>query len=110
MADFTTRRNDTKPLTAELLDTNGDPVNLDGTVTFTMTGPDGLTTKKVNRGSVTITSAVLGRVSYAWQSGETSTAGLFQGQFEAVYGDGTKETFPAQGSFTVQINADLDEV
>ena len=112
MAEFTTRRNDTKPLTAVLKDSTKTAVNLAGaTVVFSMVGPYPKTTKKVNRGAVTITDAAAGEVSYPWQTGETNESGLYYGEFEVTYADTTKETFPAAGQgISIRINPDKDEV
>ncbi len=110
MAEFFTKRNDTKALTAQFKDTTGAVVDITGaSVVFTMTGPDNNNTKKVDRGTVTITTASTGKVSYPWQSGETNQAGLFKGEFEVTYSSGLVETFPAEGAINIRIAGDLDD-
>ncbi len=110
MSEWVTKRNDTKPLEMQLFDTDGDAVNMTGgTAVFTMVGPAGLTTKKVDRGSVTVVTAGTGVIKYEWSSGETDTSGDFRGEVEVTYSDGTTETFPKEGAIFIRINPDLDE-
>ena len=110
MAEWVTKRNDTKPLELQLFDTDGvGAILTGGSAVFTMTGPNGQSAKKVNRGTVTLVTAGTGVIRYDWQSGETDTSGDFKGEVEVTYSDGTIETFPKEGAIFIRIHPDLDE-
>lgn len=46
-------------------------------------------------------------IQYAWQHGDTETAGLYYAEFEVVYASGEVETFPADGYLIVEVKQDL---
>mgnify|MGYP002637377790 CR=1 FL=1 len=96
---------DTAPvLTATLYDDTAltTPVNLTGaTVTFWVTTTAGAVL--VSNGSVTIVSAANGTVSYAWQTGDTSTLGTHRGRFKIVFSDATIMHVPNFEDITVRI-------
>jgi hypothetical protein len=50
------------------------------------------TTAKVDA-SATVIDEDAGRVKYVWQTGDTDTAGTFQGEFEVTYSSGEIEIF-----------------
>lgn len=102
MSIFHIKRNDTSPsIEAVLSDSNG-PVNLTGaTVNFYMAN--------LVSGAATITDAAAGEVRYDWQAGDTTKLGYHLAEWEVVYADGKKETFPNDGYSTIKITADLGE-
>ena len=58
--------------------------------------------------AVTVVNASAGTVRYDLSSSFAALpAGYYQMEFEATYGDGTKETFPDSGYLTGQILQDL---
>jgi len=108
MAEFFTVRNDTKALTAQLFDTDGDAVDLTGaTVTWTMTGPNGQPTKVHDGIAVTLTDDSTGKVSVPWTA--VTSAGTYKGQFTVVDSGALIETFPSNGYVLIRVSADLDE-
>lgn len=102
------KQNDTAPaLTATLKDDNGTAIDLTGaTVVFNMRQRSD-STVKVNRGSVSIVSAAAGQVSYSWQTGDTDTVGVFDGEFEITHADSTIQTVPSKDYIKVVIKDDL---
>lgn len=92
--DFYIKQGDTAPaLRATLKDPAGTAVDLTGaTVKFSLRTASG--TVLVNKQSVTIVTAGSGVVEYAWQAGDTDTAGTLLAEFEVTYSDSTVETFP----------------
>lgn len=61
------------------------------TVTFNMQDADGNVV--IEAGDVVVDDEEAGEVHYAWQLGETDTAGDYLGEFQARYGS-EQETFP----------------
>ena len=103
MADFFLKRNDTSPA---LQYTLSPLTKLSGaSVVFNMTDSDGIV--KVSRGAVTVSDAVNGVVDYLWLPADTDTAGLYLGEFEVTFADGTVETFPNATDLGVLITRDL---
>ena len=46
-------------------------------------------------------------MKYVWQTGDTDTAGTFQGEFEVTYTSGEIETFPNDGYIGIEVLADI---
>lgn len=79
-------------------------VNLTGaTVKFFMS-KDG--TIKVNAAAVLV-DAANGVVEYQWIATDTDTPGIYRSEFEATFGDGTKQTFPNADYIAVHVLEDL---
>lgn len=76
------------------------------TVKFFMKLPAG-GALKVN-GTATIVNPATWQFAYQWVTGDTDTAGDYNGEFEVTYADGTKQTFPDPGYLDILITADLD--
>lgn len=99
MATFYIKKNDTAPnISTQFIDADtGLPVDLTSAtgVTFRMvlTGNEGLDTPKVNTAG-TIDDAVNGIVSYAWQAGDTDTAGVYSAEWRVAYTGGGQGTYP----------------
>ncbi len=104
--NITLKRGDTRhAIRAVLKDADGDPVNLtDCEVKFHM-APLGRQAI-VNR-AAHIQNAEKGEVWVVWVPGETDTAGIYRAEFQVVYLDGRKETFPHNGYISIQIMNDL---
>lgn len=104
--DITIKRGDTRNcIKAILKNASGAPVDLTGcSVSFHMA--------QLNRPAVIsraahIQDAVTGEVWFVWASGETNIAGVYRAEFEVVYQDGRRETFPNDGYISIQILNDL---
>ena len=97
---------DTAPkFRAELLDDNGDPVDLSGfTADFRIRLPDADTTKI--DGGMTVSNTSDGIVEYEWSSGDTDEAGLFIAEIETTDGTDTT-TYPSVGYFNIHITENL---
>lgn len=48
-------------------------------------------------------------VEYAWQPGDTASAGRYEAEFRVEYTDGTVETFPNSGFISVHVNVDVQD-
>ena len=91
MATITMYQGDTLPaLTKQLLDQNGNIVNLTGCTVALKTVSGGQTTTTL-AGSVTITNATNGNISYAWNAADTATPGSYQLWYVVTTGGGAKE-------------------
>lgn len=110
MTDFYMKQHDTAPaIQFAFTDLSGvvPPGSLSGaTVKFFMKLP-GAMTCKVNS-AATIVNPASFLFGYAWVTGDTDTAGEYNGEFEVTYADGTKQSFPDPGYLDILITADLD--
>lgn len=104
--DVTLKRGDTRhAIRAILKDGSGSPVDLTGcTVTFHM-APLGRP-PTISR-AVDIHDTAGGEVWVVWSPGETDVTGVYRAEFQVVYGDGRRETFPNDGYISIQILSDL---
>lgn len=110
MSDFHIKKRDLAPtVKATLVAPNGNPILLAGDVNvyfnLRLKGTTGI--PKVNRGVCTILDATAGRVEYVWAGGDTDTAGLFEAEFEVVFGPATPMTFPNRHYKIVEISDDI---
>tara|TARA_R100000654_G_scaffold1381_2_gene5046 strand:+ start:20054 stop:20377 length:324 start_codon:yes stop_codon:yes gene_type:complete len=104
---FNIKQNDTSPqIAATLKDGSGNARDITGaSVRFHM--------RRIGAASASVTSdatilvASAGTVKYAWQTGDTSTAGSFQAEFQVTFADGGIETFPNDGSIAIDITPEL---
>src|SRR4051812_10375035 len=99
------KQGDTRPLDA-ILTANQQPVSLVGaTVRFHMVprfaGGTNLDAVAV------LLDAAKGQVRYMWQPGDLATPGLYWGELEVTFGDGTVETFPNGEHIAIEIIAAL---
>lgn len=108
-ADWYWKANDTAPaIEGQLTDSSGSPVDVTGaSVTFIMKAVGG-NTPKINA-AATIVTAASGIVKYTPATGDTDTAGDYLAEFQVIFGDGSKETFPNPAYLAVTITADLDD-
>ena len=98
------KQGDTGPsLTATLKNPDGTAANLSGaTVKLNIKARRGGTTL-VNHGTVTVTDATNGRVSYAWQVADTANPGSFYVEWEVTYAGGMITTYPNDKSALLEI-------
>jgi hypothetical protein len=101
---FYIKRGDTSPaIRFALLPTT---VNLTGaTVRFQMRKRNGATI--IDATAFVVTAIGSPTVEYRWQTGNTSTEGVYEAEFRVTYSDGKIETFPNKGFIEVQINEDV---
>ena len=110
MADFDLKANDTQPdFTVQLLQAGAafDMSALSGVAcTFTMTAVAG-GAAKVNKAAMTIDDAANGQISYSWAAADTDTDGTYEAEVEVTWTGGNILTFPTDGYFDIDIEADL---
>lgn len=107
MASIVLKRGDTLPvLQAQLLDSEGNPVNLTTAeqVRFLMIDRKG---NPVVDAPAFIVNAEEGFVQFFWRPEDTSQVGSFNAEFEVTFDDGSILTFPNDRYFTIQIFPDL---
>lgn len=49
-----------------------------------------------------------GTTTMTWEAGDTDEAGTLYGEVRVTWADGKRQTWPADGTFRVEIEADLD--
>ena len=101
-------QNDTaSPITRDLKDAFGAPVNLTGaSVKFSMrVKPAG--TVKVDGEDATVVTAGIGRVRYTFTAANTNPADEYEGEFECTFSDGTVQTFPNRGYIPIIVQDDI---
>jgi hypothetical protein len=109
-ADLHIKQGDTLPdLVATLTDEHGGAIDLTNatSVTFIM--------RQEGRNAVvshtaTITTPAQGKVTYAWQDGDTDIAGIFQAVFEILFSGGAILTVPTDGFITIEITDDISAI
>jgi hypothetical protein len=104
--DVTIKRGDTRNcIKAILKDASGDPVNIEGcSVKFHMAP---LRQPAIVSRAAHIEDAEAGEVWVVWVPGETDSTGIYQAEFEVMYQDGRRETFPNKGYISLLIQNDL---
>lgn len=106
MADFTLKRNDTRPAFGAALLSNEVAYNLTGAAVKFIMKADGSVTPKINAAAV-ILDAATGLVEYQWTVTDTDTEGLYNAEWEVTDAEGKVITFPNDSYFTVEIVEDL---
>ncbi len=106
MYDVIIKRGDTRNcIKAVLKDASGTPVDLtDCSVSFHMAP---LNRPAVISRAAHIENAATGEIWLVWAPGETDIAGIFRAEFEVMYQDGRRATFPSNGYISIQILDDL---
>tara|TARA_R110000868_G_scaffold25149_3_gene98215 strand:+ start:1434 stop:1748 length:315 start_codon:yes stop_codon:yes gene_type:complete len=99
---FTIKQHDTSPAISYILSDQDGPVNLTGASVRFYCG-------SVVAEDADVTDASGGQVTYEWLPADTAQPGYYRAEFEVVYADGSKETFPNEGYIGVYIEADLGE-
>lgn len=106
----TFHRHDTTPARMRALGADGAVKDLTGaSVTYTLQDP-ATGALKVNRATGVVRDQTLypGECYYAYQASDVNTSGLYMEEWEVVYSDGTKETFPGADTLYVVIRDDAD--
>jgi hypothetical protein len=100
------KRNDLLPEIQGVCEDANGPVDLTtaSSVKFLM-GLPGVTTNKVSA-AATFVDRPNGVVKYSWVSGDTDTAGEYEGEFEVMWPGTKPETFPNRGKIKIVIEAD----
>ena len=107
---FKIKRNDRRPfVSAQVLQSNGSVVDLTATqkIYFNLSTNDNQYTPVLS-GAATVTGSATGLVDYRWAAGDTNRSGLYLGEFEITYNDGTILTVPSDHSFAVNIFEDYN--
>lgn len=96
------------PIRVTLLD-GTKPVDLSAAseVRFFMKNKDGLKVSQVMSVEDQSNAANHGRVSYAWQSGDTDTVSSYSAEIQVTWIGSRPQTFPADKYFTVDVQKDL---
>jgi hypothetical protein len=105
---FVTKQGDTRTaLRAQLLDGEGNPVDLtDSLVYFRMSEFTNSTTR-INRQALVQEN---GEVWFVFEKDEVSQPGIFKAEFHVEYPDGRKEVFPNSGYIKVTIEPSVGGV
>lgn len=107
MIDFYLKKGDLVPvLSLTLQDADGEVVDLTGAIVqfnYQLRNPEG---SVINRYPI-IYDAENGIIEYYWEAADTSTIGIYNGEFVVTFDDNTQMTFPARGPFVFEI---LDDV
>lgn len=111
MATLHLKRNDTAPPLAATLEVGGSPDDLSAaTVRFHMVDSAGgivVDAAANNDQNGDGSDGTKGHVSYDWQAADTKDAGLFRGELEVTFPDGTVRTYPGETYITIVIHGDL---
>lgn len=90
--------------TTTLQDRDGNPVNLTGaTVRFLMRKGD---TVHIDA-AAEIVDAAAGTVRYNRTAVDTGTVGVYQAEYEALFSNGNRQSYPEAGYITVRIIDDV---
>lgn len=104
--EYLLKQNDTRPyMEAQLLDANGEPVNLDFCgVHFHMKSL--CSGKMINR-PAEIVDAENGKVKVTWREGDLEVPGSYKCEFQVNFTDFTTLTVPNDGYFLIRIIEEL---
>ena len=96
------KQNDTSPdLQVTILDGDANAVDVSGsTIVFNMSAAG---VPKVVNQSCSIVSGSDGTVKYVWQSGDTDTPGIYEGEFQVTFVGGAIGTYPNSDALKLSI-------
>lgn len=109
MPQFYLKRGDLlRSIRFDLLNPDGTAVDLTAaaSVRFLMRARSSGTVT-VNAAASIVSPEIDGTVQYDWQSGDTATAGTFDGEFEVTWPSSKPETFPNAGFIEIIISGDI---
>lgn len=107
--DFYIKVGNTAPdLQVELLDDDGDPINISGysSIKFSMRNQKSGTVI-VDDAAATEISTNPGIIKYEWEAVDTATAGVYEGEFKVVLISGQIITFPNNGYILILISESI---
>ena len=111
MSTFQLKQNDLEPAFAATLYNGTDPLTRLPVDLTLATGVVFIMKRKgvvlINRTMVVGTPATSGNVTMAWQTGDTATPGTYQAEIEVTWPSARPQTFPANGTITVYVEAEL---
>ena len=107
MADLVRKQHDTWPMIEGQLKGNDIAVNLTTATSVKLLLKSQGSGSIEGGGTCTITDAAAGRVAYDLVGADTEDVTIFNGEFEVTWADGSIQTFPNSGYFTLEITPDL---
>lgn len=111
MVEFNIKRHDTRPyLAVQIKSDNGSAVDLTmGSHIYFNLATNDNTFTPVLSGACYVTGSTTGECEYRWAASDTNRSGIYLGEFEVTYQDGTVMTAPSKHSLVVNINEGYDE-
>lgn len=110
---FILKQNDTNPaIEVDLEDSEGIDVPLNNVqeVSFYMRDAfDNLVIDDNTSGEVSIVDKDKGIVEYSWKPEDTEDTGMYDAEFEVIYANGDKETFPNGGYISVEVVEEIHD-
>ena len=98
------------PVPLTLTDSLGQPVNLTANPAVTITvRPIGSDIAIIINRACTIDTPAAGEISFAWDTGDTDTPGMYLAEIQVAWVTGEPQTFPGDGFIEIFIEADLAE-
>lgn len=108
---FTIVQNDTAPPINSRLTDSGEPVNLTDVSNIFFHMEDRYNRVQISddlTGRVNIVDKTAGEVEYVFKSSDTEDVGTYQAEWEVLYEDGTRETFPSNGMIDIEITSGIE--
>jgi hypothetical protein len=112
MSEHVMKRHDLLPILELILEDDEGPRDLTNATTLTllMTDSSGALVLSEEMGKDPDQVNNIGRCSYEWVDGDTDVAGKYKAEVEVIWSNNKPETFPSSGTFTIKINADLNDL
>ena len=107
MATFYLKKGDTLPVVdAKLGSLATGAEDLTGATVLFRLRKRGASTNAISAPAA-IVSPTEGTVRYSWIDGDTTSLGIYDGEFVVTFSDGKVKTFPNNGYFIIEITANL---
>lgn len=107
---FSIVQNDTNPPISSRLTDSGEPVNLQDVSNVFFHMEDSYNRVVISddlTGRVNIVDAASGEVEYVFNERDTNRVGEYDAEWEVLYEDGSRETFPSNKMITVNITSGI---
>lgn len=107
---FSIVQKDTNPPISSRLTDSGEPVNLSNTSNVFFHMEDEYNRVVISddiTGRVNIVDEVGGEVEYVFSESDTDRVGEYEAEWEVLYEDGSRETFPSNRMITVNITSGI---
>lgn len=107
---FSIVQKDTNPPISSRLTDSGEPVDLSNSSNVFFHMEDEYNRVVISddiTGRVNITDESRGRVEYVFSESDTESVGTYEAEWEVLYDDGTRETFPSNRMITVNITSGI---